>query len=62
MSGGSDGPINLNRARKARAREEARRQADRNAARHGRTKAERERDAAETERQGRRLDDHRRDT
>jgi hypothetical protein len=37
----SEGPVNLNRVRKEKAREEARRQADANSAKHGRTKAER---------------------
>ena len=54
-------PVNLNRARKARARDEARRRADANALRHGRTKAEREARAAEAERAARRHDGHRRD-
>ena len=54
-------PINLNRARKARAREEARRQADANAARHGRTKAGREAERAAAEARARRLDQHRRE-
>ena len=53
-------PVNLNRARKARAREEARRRADANAARHGRTKAERQAEAAEAERLARRHEEHRR--
>ena len=54
-------PVNLNHARKARAKEEARRKADANAALHGRTKAERAADAAEAERRAKTLDDHRRD-
>ena len=41
-----DKPINLNRARKARARDAAKRRADENAVRHGRTKAERDLAAA----------------
>ncbi|PRY94994.1 uncharacterized protein DUF4169 [Hasllibacter halocynthiae] len=49
-------PMNLNRARKARARAEAKRQADENAARFGRTKAEREGDRREAERARRDLD------
>ncbi|SDK33737.1 DUF4169 family protein [Aliiruegeria lutimaris] len=36
-------PINLNRARKERARKQAREQADRNAVLHGLTKAEKKR-------------------
>ena len=54
-------PIKLNRARKARARNEARRRADENALRFGRGKAERARDAAEAERGASRLDGHRLD-
>ena len=56
------GPINLNRERKLRARREARRRADENAARHGRTKAERATQETEAERAATRLDDHRRET
>ena len=55
-------PINLNKARKAQARREARQQADENTVRFGRTKAEKARDKIETERTVRRLDEHRRDT
>lgn len=54
-------PVNLNRARKQRAREAARRKADANAARHGRTRAEREAEAARAAQDARRLDDHRRE-
>ena len=54
-------PVNLNHARKARAKEERRRKADANAARHGRTRAERDADAAEAGRRAKTLDDHRRD-
>ncbi len=39
--------INLNRFRKQKQREAARKQADANARKHGRTKAERAREAAE---------------
>ena len=52
----ADSPINLNRARKARAREEARLRADRNAVKHGRTKAERLLEAARSEKARRKLD------
>jgi hypothetical protein len=41
--------INLNRYRKKKEREAARKQADANAQKHGRTKADRARDAAENE-------------
>ncbi|MDV7141732.1 DUF4169 family protein [Tropicimonas sp. TH_r6] len=43
-------PINLNRVRKERARKDAREAADRNAAFHGLTKAEKQRARAEAER------------
>ena len=49
-------PINLNRARKERARKQAREQADRNAAFHGLTKAEKQRARAEAERETRQHD------
>ena len=39
-------PINLNKVRKAKAKETAKRKADENAVRFGRTKAERLKDAA----------------
>jgi hypothetical protein len=57
----ADAPINLNRARKARARIKKARQADENAVRFGRTKAERERDAAHRSLLRDRLEAHRRD-
>ncbi|WP_457646757.1 DUF4169 family protein [Profundibacter sp.] len=50
--------VNLNRARKTRAREEKRAQADANAVKHGRTKAERIFDAARSEQARRILDQH----
>ena len=53
--------INLNRARKDKARADKRKQGDANAAKHGRTKAERLRDEADAERQAHLLDQHRRD-
>ncbi|NKX46114.1 DUF4169 family protein [Roseicyclus persicicus] len=53
--------VNLTRARKARARDEKRQAADANAARHGRTKAEREAEARDAERAARHLDQHRRE-
>ncbi len=55
----SEGPVNLNRARKERARMQAKAEADANAARHGRTKAERVLEAARQEQARRRLDAHR---
>lgn len=42
-------PVNLNKARKARDRAEDKRQADENAARHGRSKAQRLLEAAQGE-------------
>lgn len=53
--------VNLGRRRKAAAREKTRKQADANAARFGRTKAERAREEAETARAARELDGRRRD-
>lgn len=52
---------NLNQARKARARAEKRAQGDENAARFGRTKAQRAREAAEAAKARRTLDQHRKD-
>jgi hypothetical protein len=49
-------PINLNRFRKEKMRQEARQQADRNAATFGMTKAERQRARAEAERVARQQD------
>ncbi|GAB5445946.1 DUF4169 family protein [Gymnodinialimonas sp.] len=57
----SEKPINLNRARKERARKDARRQADENAAKHGRTKADRLSEAARQALADKRLDGHQRD-
>ena len=54
-------PINLNKVRKERQRAERRRQAYANAARFGRTKAEKARDEAQAKREAERLDGHRRD-
>ncbi len=53
--------INLNKARKERARVEKRARADENAVLHGRSKAEKSRDRAEVEKASRDLDGHRRD-
>ncbi|MCP1170256.1 DUF4169 family protein [Limimaricola litoreus] len=54
-------PVNLNQFRKQKARAEKTARADANAAKFGRTKAEKARDAAEAESAARRLDGHRRD-
>lgn len=48
-------PVNLNQARKTRARAEAKAKADQNAIRFGRTKAERVLDAAKNEKAKNRL-------
>lgn len=57
----SDQPINLNRVRKARARDEARKQADDNAVKFGRTKAERMLDATRNAKARIMLDQHKMD-
>jgi hypothetical protein len=54
-------PINLNRARKARAAAEARRQAAENRVKHGRPGAEKQADRLESERAKRRLDETKRE-
>lgn len=46
----SDRPVNLNKARKARARAEARARSDANAVKFGRTKAQKAREAADAAR------------
>ena len=51
-------PVNLNRFRKQKARAEDKARADENAARFGRSKAERQRDAAKAEKAARDLDGH----
>ena len=57
MAGGMSGtPINLNKARKTRARAQKRAQADENAVRFGRTKAEKQAEKAEADRATRDLD------
>lgn len=54
-------PVNLNKARKARAKAGKRAQADANAVKFGRTKAEKARDKAEAEKSRRDIDGHRRE-
>lgn len=54
--------VNLNAARKAAARAKKRAEADANAAKHGRTRAARLREAAQSESAARHLDGHRLDT
>ena len=58
----SDRPINLNRARKARARAAAKAQADENAVRFGLTKGERQAGKASAATLRARLEAHRRET
>ncbi len=53
--------VNLNKARKSRARDEARKQADANAIKFGRTKAEKDKDRAEADKATRDLDGHKRE-
>lgn len=53
--------VNLNRARKARDRSAEKAQADANAAKHGRTRAERAIEAARAEKARRALDQAKRD-
>lgn len=57
----SDTPINLNRARKARAREAAKRAADENAVRFGRTKTQRTVEIQEAQNAARRHEGQRRE-
>ena len=54
-------PVNLNRFRKERARQESRARADENAVRFGRSKVEKELDQARNDLADRRTDGHRRD-
>lgn len=54
----SDAPVNLNRVRKERTREEQKAQADVNAVRFGRTKAERVLEATREAKARRHLDGH----
>ena len=57
----SEGPVNLNRVRKQRVRAAAKARADENAARFGRTKAQKALEQAEAEKARATLDQHRRD-
>ena len=57
----SDGPVNLNRVRKDKARAAKKARADENAASFGRTKSQKASETAEAERKRRALDQHRRD-
>ena len=53
--------VNLNKARKARTRQEKRRQADENAVKFGRSKARKSLEEARADKARRDLDSHRRD-
>ena len=55
-------PINLNKARKAKARAEKKARAAENVAKHGRTKAERQAEAAREDQRVKRIDAHKRET
>ncbi|SFS11714.1 DUF4169 family protein [Yoonia litorea] len=55
-------PVNLNKVRKAKARAAAKSQADENAVRFGRTKAQKDLDKARAAQAVARLDQHKRDT
>lgn len=61
MTGGPDNLVSLARARKDRARSAQKAEADANALRFGRTRAERAADEARADRAARSLDAHRRD-
>ena len=54
--------INLNKARKVKARAEKRARAAENVAKHGRTKAERQAEAAREDQRVKRIDAHKRET
>lgn len=56
----ADRPINLNQARKQKARAEKKARADENALKHGRTRAEKALDRARAEKSASALDAHRR--
>jgi hypothetical protein len=54
-------PVNLNRFRKDKARAEKKARADQNAAKFGRTKAEKQRDTIEADKAERHLNQHKRE-
>jgi len=54
----TEGPINLNKARKARAKADARRRADENAVKFGRTGAQKKLDAKRAEKASNHLNEH----
>ena len=55
-------PINLNKARKAKGRKEARKRADENAVKFGRSKSEKQREKAKADKAARFIDAHKRDS
>ena len=55
----TDGPVNLNRYRKEKAKSDAKTRANENVVKHGRTKAERLLDAAKNDKARKMLDRHR---
>ena len=57
----SEAPINLNKARKARAKSDKTKRADANRALHGLSKAERAKAKAQAERRAAKLDAHKRE-
>ncbi len=59
MVGSGSGPVNLNRYRKAKARADKKARANENAAKHGRTKAQKAVERADKARADRLLDGHR---
>ncbi|MEO0371810.1 MAG: DUF4169 family protein [Pseudomonadota bacterium] len=58
----SEGPINLNKARKARGKIKKRAQADENAVKFGRSTADKARDAAEVHAFKTKIESHKRET
>ncbi len=57
----TDAPINLNRARKQRARDDAKALADENAVRFGRTRAQKKLEQAQSDKAAKNVDSHKRE-
>ncbi|WP_113911303.1 DUF4169 family protein [Roseovarius dicentrarchi] len=57
----TDAPINLNRARKQRARDDAKKLSDENAVRFGRTKAQKQLEKARSDKAAKAVDSHKRE-
>jgi hypothetical protein len=57
----TDAPININRARKQRARKDAKALSDENAVRFGRTKAQKTLEQAQSDKAARDVDSHKRE-